>query len=76
MAKLQVVRPKHSLIYSMKLIKNKSLENWQHEHITVKGPDGEPVTVILHLITGTKEEIKEQLLQSVEAFFELADDMP
>lgn len=75
MAKLQVVKPKHTLIYSMKLLKNLTLEDWQHEHLTLQGPDGEPVTMVVHMIGGTQEEIKQQLLDSIDAFFELADEM-
>jgi hypothetical protein len=75
MAKLHVVKPEHSLIYSMKLLKNVSLKDWQHEHLDIEGPDGEPITLVLHMIGGTKEEIKAQLLQSIDAFFELAEEI-
>jgi hypothetical protein len=75
MAKLQVLKPKHTLIYSMKLLKHVTLEDWKHEHVNLKGPDGEPITMVFHMIGGTKEEIKEQLLQSVDAFFDLSDEM-
>ncbi len=76
MPKLRVVRPKHSLIYAMKLLKNTELENWHHEHLQMKGPDEEPVRLVLHLISGTKEEIRDQLLQSIDAFFDLSDEIP
>lgn len=76
MAKLRVVKPKHSLIYSIKLLKNLELTDWHHEHVTLQGPEGQPLTMVFHLIGGTKEEIKEQLLQSIDAFFELSDEMP
>ncbi|HJZ13789.1 MAG TPA: hypothetical protein VJ521_16665 [Acidobacteriota bacterium] len=75
MAKLRVVKPKHTLIYSMKLLKNLELEDWEHEHVNLKGPEDKPITMVFHMIGGTKEEIKEQLLQSVDAFFELSDEM-
>jgi len=75
MAKLQVIKPKHTLIYSMKLLKNLTLDDWKHEHLKLKGPDGQPIRMVVHMIGGTKEEIKEQLLQSVDAFFDLADEM-
>ena len=75
MAKLHVVKPEHSLIYSMKLLKNVSLKDWQHEHVDIEGPDGEPITLVLHLIGGTKEEIKAQLLQSIDAFFDLSEEI-
>lgn len=75
MPKLEVVKPKHSLIYSMKLLKNVTLDQWTHEHIQVAGPDGVPITMTLHLISGTREEIREQLMQSIDAFFDLIDEM-
>lgn len=75
MPKLKVVKPKHSLIYSMKLLKNVSLDNWTHEQIQVAGPGGIPITMTLHLISGTREEIREQLTQSIDAFFDLIDEM-
>jgi hypothetical protein len=75
MAKLQVVKPKHSLIYAMKWLQNVSLEDWQHEHVQVQGPDGKPLQLVVHMIGGTKEEIKAQLLQSIDAFFDLTDEM-
>ena len=75
MAKLHVVKPKHTLIYSMKLLKNLTLEDWQHQHLTLQGPEGEPLTLVVHMIGGTQEEIKQQLLDSIDAFFELADEM-
>ena len=76
MPKLRVVKPKHSLIYAMKLLKNTELENWQHEHLQMKGPDGEAVSLVVHLISGTKEEIRDQFLQSIDAFFDLSDEIP
>jgi hypothetical protein len=75
MAKLRVLKPKHSLIYSMKLLQNVELEDWQHEHPEIAGPDGEAIPLTVHLITGTREEIREQLMQSIDAFFELTDEM-
>jgi hypothetical protein len=74
MGKLHVVKPKHSLIYSIKLLKNVELDDWQHEYPEIAGPDGEPITLTVHLITGTREEIREQLMQSIDAFFELTDE--
>jgi hypothetical protein len=75
MAKLHVVKPEHSLIYSMKLLKNVSLHDWKHEHLDIEGPDGEQITLVLHMIGGTKEEIKAQLLQSIDAFFDLSEEI-
>lgn len=76
MSKLHVVKPKHSLIYSMKLLKNVSLEDWKHQHLEIQGPEGEAIPMVFHMISGTKEEIREQFLHSIDAFFDLADDLP
>lgn len=75
MPPLRVIHPRHSLVYSMKLLKNVELKDWHHEHLTMNGPDGQSLHLVVHLISGTKEEIKEQLLQSIDAFFELTDEM-
>lgn len=74
MTKLHVVKPKHSLLYSMRLLKNIDLSEWKHEHIEIPGPDDKPLTFTIHSISGTREEIKQQLLQSIDAFFDLADE--
>ena len=41
------------------------------EHAQVLMEDGQTRQVTLHTIEGTKEQIKEQLLQSIDAFFEI-----
>jgi hypothetical protein len=38
--------------------------------------DGTSRPVTMHLIEGTRAQIRRQLLQSVEAFFELLDEEP
>lgn len=76
MAKLHVVKSNHALIYSLKLLKNVSVQEWEHESVQIPGPEGKPLTMVFHLIHGTREEIKEQLLQSIDAFFDLIDEMP
>jgi hypothetical protein len=38
--------------------------------------DGTAGRVTMHLIEGTRAQIKRQLLQSIEAFFELLDEEP
>ena len=74
MARLRVVKPKHSIVYSIKFFRNADLSAWKHQHVQIKGPEGKQVSMVFHSIHGTKEEIKEQLLQSIDAFFELSDD--
>lgn len=74
MAKLQVVRPRHSIVYSIKLLRNTDLSEWNHQHVDIPGPDGDTMTMVFHSIHGTREEIRDQLLQSIDAFFELSDE--
>lgn len=59
---------KLTLIYGMRLVDEEvaAAENGQ-----VLMEDGQTRQVTLHTIEGTKEQIKEQLLQSIDAFFEI-----
>ena len=75
MSKLQIVKPQHSLLYAMKWLPNMPLEDWQHEQVQVPGPQGDPVPLVVHMISGTKEEIRQQLLESIDAFFELSEEI-
>ena len=59
---------KLTLIYGMRLIAE---EVAAVEHAQVLMEDGQTRQVTLHTIEGTKEQIKEQLLQSIDAFFEI-----
>ena len=74
MSHLHVVKPKHSIVYAIKLFRNKDLSDWKHQHVEIEGPDGEPVAMVFHSIHGTREEIRQQLLESIDAFFELSDE--
>jgi hypothetical protein len=59
---------KLTLIYGMRLIAE---EIAAVEHAQVLMEDGQTRQVTLHTIEGTKEQIKDQLLQSIDAFFEI-----
>ena len=67
---LKLVKPEYTLCYGMRLDKGRSAER-EHRHVPVTLPDGSEGTMALHLIHGTAAEIKAQLLESVEAFFEI-----
>jgi hypothetical protein len=67
---LKLVKPQYTLCYGMRLDKGTSPEGG-HPHVPVTLPDGSEATMALHLIHGTADEIKAQLLQSVDAFFEI-----
>jgi hypothetical protein len=60
---------KLTLVYGMRLIAEEEIAAVEHAQILME--DGQTRQVTLHTIDGTKEEIKEQLLQSIDAFFEL-----
>lgn len=67
---LKLVRPQYTLCYGMRLDKGTAVEQ-AHPHAPVKLPDGSQGSMALHVINGTAEEIKAQLLESVDAFFEI-----
>jgi hypothetical protein len=73
--KLRVVKGaglRLALVYGMRLVNADSI--LEVEDATVKLAHGANKRVTMHLIEGNKEQIRRQLLQSVEAFFELFED--
>jgi hypothetical protein len=46
------------------------------EDARVRLTDGNPGRVTMHLIEGTRAQIRKQLMQSIDAFFELLDEEP
>lgn len=67
---LKLVRPQYTLCYGMRLDRGAAPEQ-AHLHVSVTLPDGSSDTMALHVINGSVEEIKAQLLESVDAFFEI-----
>lgn len=67
---LKLVQPQYTLCYGMRLDRGTALER-THPHVSVTLPDGSRDTMALHVINGSVEEIKAQLLESVDAFFEI-----
>lgn len=67
---LKLVKDQYTLSYGMRLDKGTAPERL-HPHVPVTLPDGTVGSMSLHVINGTPEEIKAQLLESVEAFFEI-----
>lgn len=65
----------YSLCYGMRLDKGTAVEQ-RHPHVPVTLPDGSQGTMALHVINGTPAEIKQKLLESVEAFFEIYGEHP
>jgi hypothetical protein len=67
---LKLVQPQYTLCYGMRLDRGTAPEQ-AHPHVPVRLPDGTDGTMALHVINGSAEEIKAQLLESVDAFFEI-----
>jgi hypothetical protein len=59
---------KLALIYGMRLLPADELEEVKDSEITLKS--GKKVHVSMHLIEGGEDQIRKQLMQSLDAFFE------
>jgi hypothetical protein len=59
---------KLALIYGMRLLPADELEQVKDAEITLK--NGKSMHVTMHLIEGGEEQIRKQLMQSLDAFFE------
>ena len=59
---------KLALVYGMRLVPADEIENISDAEIQLKG--GKPARVTMHLIEGGEKEIRAQLEQSLDAFFE------
>jgi hypothetical protein len=58
-----------AVVYGIRLLPADELESFEEAKIKLK--NGKSVSVTMHLIEGSnEEEIKRQLLQSLDAFFE------
>jgi len=71
---LKLVREDLTLVYGLALFRGKpAAEGGAHAHVTVTGPGGSEAGMSLHTLTGTREELKRQLLDSIDAFFDLVE---
>jgi hypothetical protein len=59
---------KLALIYGMRLLPADELEKVGDAEITLKS--GKKANVTMHLLEGGEDEIRRQLMQSLDAFFE------
>jgi len=64
---------KLALVYGMRLLPADELEAVKDAEITLK--NGNQAHVTMHLIEGGEEEIRKQLLQSLDAFFEFYPEL-
>jgi hypothetical protein len=67
---LSLVKPHYTLCYGMRLDKGTAPER-RHPHVPVLLPDGDQGSMTLHVMNGTVDDIKAQLLESIDAFFEI-----
>ena len=63
-----------ALIYGMRLFV--PAEVALVDDAQVRLADGSQSRVTMHLIEGTRAQIRRQLMQSIDAFFELLDEQP
>jgi hypothetical protein len=73
--KLKLVKgrqPRNALVYGMRIFAEDNVAAIEAAKVSLA--DGTSGRVTMHLIEGTRAQIRRQLLQSVEAFFELIDE--
>lgn len=64
---------KLALVYGMRLLPADELEAVKDAEITLKS--GKNAHVTMHLIEGGEQEIRRQLMQSLDAFFEFYPEL-
>jgi hypothetical protein len=64
---------KLALVYGMRLLPADELEQVEDAEITLKS--GKKAHVTMHLIEGGEQEIRKQLMQSLDAFFEFYPEL-
>jgi hypothetical protein len=67
-------RPRGALVYGMRIFAADNVTAVEDAKVSLV--DGTSGRVTMHLIEGTRTQIRRQLLQSIEAFFELLDEEP
>lgn len=75
--KLKLVKGRQStsaLVYGMRVFAANQVAAIEPAKVSMV--DGTTCLVTMHLIEGTRPQIRRQLMQSVDAFFELLDDQP
>ncbi len=60
---------KKALVYGIRLFNAEDLDEVPEAYVITK--DGKTTTITLHLLEGTVEQCRSQLMQSLDAFFEL-----
>jgi hypothetical protein len=62
---------KKAIVYGIRMFNPEELDEVPEAYVMMK--DGTTNTITMHLIEGSPEECKNQLLQSLDAFFELSE---
>jgi len=60
---------KLTLVYGMRLIRDEEIGAVEHAQVLMEG--GQMRQVTMHTIEGSREQIRNQLMESIDAFFEL-----
>jgi len=60
---------KRTLVYGLRLISDEEVAAVEHAQILTES--GQTRQVTMHTIEGTREQIRRQLLESIDAFFEI-----
>lgn len=66
-------KPRYALSYGLRLDQGTANE-LIHPHVPIFLPDDSVGNMPLHVINGTADEIKSQLLNSIDAFFDIYAD--
>ncbi|MCG3110936.1 MAG: hypothetical protein LLH30_11455 [Candidatus Manganitrophus sp. SA1] len=68
--KLKIVKPEYTLTYGIRLDPGTAPEQ-VHPHVPVTLPDGTEGEMPLHVMNGSLAEIRRQLHESIDAYFEI-----
>jgi hypothetical protein len=63
-----------SLVYGLRLYRTRQVAGIDEGQVVLS--DGSVSHLTLHIIDGTREQIRAQLLESIDAFFDIYDDPP
>jgi hypothetical protein len=69
-----IAKPRYALSYGLRLDKGTASE-FTHARVPILLPDGSVGNMTLHVMNGTADQIKAQLLDSVDAFFDIYADV-
>lgn len=67
-------KPRYTLSYGLRLDQGTASE-LTHPRVPILLPDGSVGSMTLHVMNGTADEIKAQLLASIDAFFDIYADV-